>query len=340
MTQSMKLFDDIERDKLPDCGEVPKSSFKLLNDYDAWEDAPDLRSKCELWFEHFPAEHRKDIRNRFRSTNNQQHDGAFFELFLHELLIRLGCGVEVNPNVSGKTPDFRVSHGGQSIYIEATAVGRDSGSLSLSSNEQDVIDKLNKLKSSHFCIGVAMEGDLSTTLSRNRVTSPFQALLKDHDPGEVQRSIDKYGLHEAPSERIECGNWTLTGWLAPISPENRSADSLRCIVEYPYRAEPVDPVTSVREALKEKARKYSQLDAPLVLAVNARNPYSLLPGSDTAVLWGDQVLLLGNKSDSTSRYARKQNGFWLSSKGNGPSAVLMFKNVDLLNHMAMCLRAL
>jgi hypothetical protein len=48
---------------------------------------------------------------------------AFFELFLHELLLRLGCNVEVHPDPgtgSSRRPDFLVTDpDGQQFFLEA-----------------------------------------------------------------------------------------------------------------------------------------------------------------------------------------------------------------------------
>ncbi len=105
---------------------------------------------------------------------------------------------------------------GEALYVEATTAGQTSNPFYRNRNEQDVIDELNlSLSSPHFFIGVDMEGTLKRTLGRGWVPSKFKKLLDAHDPKDVQSLIDKCGLYAAPSERIECGDWTLTGWLVP-----------------------------------------------------------------------------------------------------------------------------
>src|SRR6266508_6440058 len=67
-----------------------------------------IRQELELWYAHYP-DGTNDLRSRFRSADDVQHQAAFFELFLHELLLRLGCTVEIHPAVPGtsKRPEFR-----------------------------------------------------------------------------------------------------------------------------------------------------------------------------------------------------------------------------------------
>jgi hypothetical protein len=332
MVGLMKLFDDKEQDRGTGNVQTPKSSFAFVNDDDPWTDTPDIRRKCESWFEHIPPKHRPHLRSSFRSARDSQHNAAFFELFLHEMFIQLGCHVEMEPNVSGQTPDFRVSQDGKTIYVEATTVGQTSNPFYRSRNEQDVIDELNlSLSSPHFFIGVDMEGTLKRTLGRGWVPSKFKKLLDAHDPKDVQSLIDKGGLYAAPSERIECGDWTLTGWLVPALEDIQCRVSERPIVIEPYRARFLDPISSVRRALYIKAKKYSRLEAPLAIAVNALNPFYSPLECDSDVLWGNRSILSEIGPNARTQYVRQPNGFWSSKNNGGTAAVLMFKHTDMLN---------
>ena len=326
----MKLFDEMDRQRTSGKVRGPKPAFDFVN-HNPWRDTSDIRRTCESWFQRYPVEHQAELRERFRSRDDDQHSGAFFELLLHELFLRLGCSVDVNPNLSGLTPDFRVTQGGESIYVEATAVGRQSDPFFRNHNELDVIDKLNGLSSPNFYIGVDMEGHLKKMLSRGYVTGRFKRLLEAHDSKEVQGLIDQLGRQGAPSEKIECGDWTLTGHLVPRSQDRPFGDSARPIVMDGYAAKRVDPVTSVREALREKASTYRSLKIPLVIAVNAINPFYAPPESDIDVLWGDLRVSYGREPDSPLQYTRRLNGFWSPGHTGEADAVLICKHADMLN---------
>lgn len=337
MTKS--LFDNIKRSPL--CFEnMPESSFQCLNQFD-WPDGVRIRRSLETWFKRFPVSEQKDLRGKFRSDNNQHHEGAFFELFLHELITRLGFATTVHPVIAGAEthPDFLICHEGRSLYLEATTVGKRSGPFTRSPNEQGVIDNLNTLCSPYFYIGVHMEGELKRTLRRKDVTRPFENLLVAHDPVDVQRLFEEKGMHSTPSERIECGDWSLEGWLYPISPESLEKGYRRQdIVIEPYRATWTDSVTPVRKALTKKAGHYGKLNLPLAVAVNTRDGFYNGRDNDMDVLFGKQQHLYSEENpDLPPEIVREPDGVW--PRHSKIDAVMIFQKVDLWNlqNASVCL---
>ena len=290
------------------------------------------RNRFESWFKGFPHEHQKDLRERFQSDDEQNHEGAFFELFLHELLTRLGFSLKVHPEITGTSarPDFLVCHDNQRFYLEATVTGQEAGPFTRNRNEQDVINNLNTLTSPHFYITIHIEGKLSRTLSKKEVVRPFEELLDAHDPDEVQRLMDERGRNSAPSQKIECGDWCLEGWLRPISPEKRNRDSTRRLILGDNCAALTDCAGPVRKALKRKAQKYRNLDAPLVIAVHTRDLFYNGRDHDMDVLFGDEQLLYSKeRPESRPELVRKPNGIW--SQDSRIDAVLSFQRIDLWN---------
>ena len=333
------LFDDIERGPL--CIEnLPQSSFQCLNQFD-WADGVHIRRNLETWFKRFPHSAQKDLQGRFQSKDNHQHEGAFFELFLHELLTRLGFAIDVHPVIADVDthPDFLICHEGRSLYLEATTVGQRSGPFTRSPNEQNVIDSLNTLCSPHFYIGVHMKGELKKTLREKDVTRPFKELVVAHDPVDVQRLFEEKGMYATPSERIECGNWSLEGWLYPISPESREKGRGRQqIVIEPYRATWTDSVTPVRKALRKKASHYGKLDLPLIVAVNARDIFYNGRDNNLDVLFGKQQLLYSVENpDLPPQMDRESDGIW--PRYSKIDAVMAFQKVDMWNvqNASVCL---
>ena len=309
------LFDDIERSELK--SDTPSESlFRVMNHYD-WPGATRIRNRFESWFKKFPFAHQKDLRGRFRSDIDQNHEGAFFELFLHELLTRLGFSLKVHPEITGAStrPDFLVCHDDQRFYLEATVTGQEAGPFTRNQNEKDVINNLNTLTSPHFYITIHIEGKLSRTLSKKEVICPL---------------IDERGRNAAPSQKIEFGDWCLEGWLRPISPEKRKRDSTRRLILGDNRAVPTDCAGPVRKALQKKAQKYRNLDAPLVVAVHTRDLFYNGQDHDMEVLFGEGQLLYSKEHpELPSEFDRKPNGVW--SHDSRIDAVLSFQRVDLWN---------
>ena len=162
----MKLFEGIVRSYTgyPDYGE---SAYDFLN-RSALPERSRIRKLLESWFSKIDAGSQRDIQARFQRPEEYTHEGALFELLLHELLTDLGFALTFHPEIEGtsKRPDFLICRGSQKLYLEATVVGDRSGPFTRSANEQDVVNKLNSLTSSDFYLGVHMEGDLSRTLGK------------------------------------------------------------------------------------------------------------------------------------------------------------------------------
>jgi hypothetical protein len=64
---------------------------------------------------------------RLRDDDERQHLPAWWELCTFTLFDRLGYRVEVHPELLGskKNPDFLVSKGSSSMYVEAALVFND-----------------------------------------------------------------------------------------------------------------------------------------------------------------------------------------------------------------------
>ena len=326
----VKLFDDTERSDFDD-PRPGESAFDYFN-RSALPGESQIRKLLESWFSKVDHTSQKDIRARFRRPEETAHEGALFELLLHELLTNLGFTLTLHPEIEGSRnrPDFLVRIGSQRFYLEATVVGDRSGPFTRSANEQDVINKLNSLTSNEFYLGVHMEGELSRTLGKNYVTRPFNELLKSHTREEVQRMIEEGGMYAAPSRKVEYGDWTLEGWLSPVSSESKRRNAYHEIVIEPFRASRTDSASSVKNALLVKGDRYGELDGPMVVAVNPRDEFYSYHNSDMDVLFGTKQLVYSTQSsDSQPQLVRKSDGVW--PRRNSLDAVMRFMKVDLWN---------
>ena len=332
ITEPTLLFDNIGRSELKS-DSPSESMFRDINHYD-WPGATDIRNTLESWFENYPLQHRTDLRERFRSDDDQNHEGAFFELFLYELLTRLGFSLEVHPEIAGSRarPDFLASRDHRRFYLEATVSGQRSGPFTRNRYEEDVIDKLNTLTHSKFGITVHMEGTLSRTLSRKIVIRPFKELLDSHDPYDVQREIDKHGSNAAPSRKVQCGKWNLEGWLRPILPIDPTRQPTRRFVIGHHLGRFTDCATPVRSTIRAKVRKYRKLDEPFVLAVKTRGMFYNARQHDLEVLFGNEQLIYSKDNlDATPRLGREPYGVWSLGRASQMDAFLCVQKVDMWN---------
>ena len=314
------------------------SKFEFLNSDWEWTDNSAFRDRCEAWFQRIPEGKHASLRGKFRSKDDAQHNGAFFELFLHELFTVLGCGVEFEPSIGDKTPDFLLTSVEASTIVEATVAGHSSNPFDLGPNEQRVLDYLDTLTSPHFYILYDVENAPNNTLqwttpSAKYVTHKIKKLLADNDPMDVRKIVENFGRKAAPSQKLEWRDGTMTVWLSPKPADSGPENEHQGIVLSRMNAERIDPFSSVREALTDKAGTYSNLGVPLIVAVNAANPFFSLDGHALNVLWGDLSAQYGTGTREQLRYVRQPNGFWdkQGRRSSNIAGVLFLRNADVQN---------
>ena len=102
------MFEDIVREESRPA-DVVKLSFDCLNG-SGWSNCKGIRQLLRQWCDDIPSEVQRELRSCFRTKNGRQHFAAFFELYLYELLSKLGFGLEFHPHIEekGTRPDFKI----------------------------------------------------------------------------------------------------------------------------------------------------------------------------------------------------------------------------------------
>lgn len=166
----MKLFDDFVRSYESPAG-YGEFDFEYLN-RSANEPIRKIRDVLEDWFSRYPPAERSELRQRFRSHDEHNHTSSFFELWLHELLLHLGCSIKVHPTLPGtaKRVDFFVeSPQGNDFYLEAICVTGESEEQSKSQARLNTLyDSLNYLDSPDFFIHLDVSGAPRSRFQRQR----------------------------------------------------------------------------------------------------------------------------------------------------------------------------
>jgi hypothetical protein len=195
------LFDTVVRnDTAPAPNTEPE--FGYLN-RSARPVASTIREFLETWFSHYSPTGQEDLRQRFRSPINAQHRAAFFELFLHEVLLRLGYGVELHPqlrNGADKRPDFVItSHHQSQFYLEATLATAESiTETGAQARMNSVLDAINNtLDSPNFFINTKQRGAPRTQASVKKIVSFLEEQLRKLDPDEIAELLAQSNTFQA-----------------------------------------------------------------------------------------------------------------------------------------------
>ena len=325
----MRLFDDIQREPATSMSNL-YSAFVAVNQ-DGSPGEQDRRDKLESWFQKFPSDWQNDLRGRFTSVLPDAHEGAFFELFLHEILTNLGFKVEVHPTLpnSDDRPDFLVCDESKCFYLEATTTGRRSGPFTLTNTEQEVIEELEKLTSSDFNLLIEITGELSHSRRKAPLRSKFKKLLlQGHDPDEVKATVDSCGRDAAPSAQYETDGWRIQAWLSPISCPARIRCQTRRIKVSFKRARRTNSIDPVRNKLKDKGKNYGDPQLPLVIAVYTRDMFYNGRQHDMEVLFGNERILY---VDDVPQLDCEPNGVWSMGHGTGIGAFFSVQKADIWN---------
>jgi hypothetical protein len=211
-----------------------------------------------------------DIVGRFRSKQDSQFYAAFWELYLHELHVRLGYDVSVHPaSDRGTRPDFMLSRGGQVAYLEAVMPTPPSGEPSQPGSVRTVLEYVEGAHDPDFFLKLRFVIAGEQTPGKGEVVSAVQGWLSSLDWREWWRG----GLSPEipyPEAELPIRGWLLGLRALPRAPDLRGdrGEHSRMIGMYPTVTGVVESVAeAIKPRLDEKSNKYGDLDAPYIIAV-------------------------------------------------------------------------
>jgi hypothetical protein len=296
-----------------------------------------VRNLIEDWFSRLCPDAQADVRGRLRSKDDRQFRGAFFELYLHECLLRMGYRVTCHPVLEGTTrrPDLLAEKDGRSIYIEARSASAGDVSVGAAARINTVYQSLDRLDSPNFSLWIEIvrqgPGPLRTKPLRGRLERWLRGLDPDNCTlGERRDDLPFYRYEEKP-EGNDVG-WIIEFWAIPRSPKARGRVGARSLGVFDGgNATWIHDEDGILGALSDKGAAYGSLDAPFIVAV-ASSSMSLDDHDVLNALYGTEVLQISAAADGTEShaYVREANGYWYAGdhwEHRGVSAVLVVKQL-------------
>ena len=271
-------------------------------------DEGQINKLIQEWLSRYPTGRRSQLEQQIQ--NPEKELDALTELWVYETMSRLGLSIEVNPLVTVKpgsdprTPDFRVSDGKTKCYVEVTHLRHEPADTTRKLESQ-ITDFLRSIKNSAFYAVLRSEGTLSSMPRKKTIIKPVTDLLASCNPDEVRRT------GHLPSCVIRHQNWRMSVTLHPRV--NPGSPTDRLSVAPPGWTKGVDDVRRFREKLIAKSKRYPNLDAPLIIAINA--PDLIRPDDSEevllALLGSEHISYVKDHPEIPSRLVRKGDGLWL-----------------------------
>ncbi len=283
--------------------------------------------QLERLFSHYSTEHAESLRRDFRSRLPGRHYAAWWELYLHELFLRLGYEITIHPAIEGteRKPDFGLRRDGSELLVEASVVfsGISGSGEETGAAPGWMLAAFEAIENPNFFVSIheiTARGDKQ--LKRAEIASPTEEWLADLDPDQVTSEYEEEGRF--PALRIERRGWEIELEAWPVKPEARGRPGHRVLGAGPAMGGAVDDIGQLESKLKVKAGRYGRPKVPYVIAVLALSGF--MERIDIAqALFGREAIVISDPGDA-GRLIRQRNGFWF--RGSRPintrvSAVLM-----------------
>lgn len=308
----MQLFDRIDRHD-DSHQRHAESLFEYIN-RSARPDHARMREVLEAWFARYPeGTDARRLRGDLRSRPDSQYRSACFELCMHELLLRLGCSVEVHPQVPGtpRHPEFAVvASSGERFFLEAVVATCET-KLDAGRNRRAhrLWDALDGIDSRDFWIGVAELIPGPADLPQKWVTSLVVQWLASLDAEWVDECLESGDIGSLPRWVCKHRAWYIDVYPVP-KPAALAGVRTRAIVAGGWEqcGRYMMARREITKTVVRKADSYGDLHLPYVIAVNT--PGLSLPSLEVeAGLYG-QKLDYGEVAPGQRRFARILDGAW------------------------------
>lgn len=264
----------------------------------------EVRNRLNFWFQKYPDDQKIWLKNRFI---NEDFGSAFFELYVHQKFFERGYSTSahtLDPK-TGLTPDFLITKGDDSFYVEATTTREASEKADYEKRRNIIKERLDRLKQDKLWLCIK---ELNLHTCRTFKTTQLEKALLEH--------IEKYAgvpegawipefVHEDDEIDLRLGFLKING--------NGPGPYQRIGIDSSFDATWGDNSRSIRKAILNKAKKYRKLDYPLIIALNVQGPTGVDEEAVNSALYGELVLQFNKDDIQQSRWARKPNGLL-----NGP----------------------
>ncbi|AYN40588.1 hypothetical protein D9753_18725 [Streptomyces dangxiongensis] len=276
------------------------------------------------WWSHFPPDAQPSLRSRLRDRNsNANVFSAFWELYLHEMLLGSGCTVEIEQQIGtgGKNPDFLVTRDDEQFIVEAIWANQHLDATGSSSLPPQVADAIDRIPSPNFYVSYKVDSIGSTTPPQKRLKSELTGWLANLDPDLVTAEYEQ--KVPLPRHTWQEADWRLSFEAIPRSPGRRGDPASRTIGFHPS-VWVADDSKRLLKAVRKKGGRYGDLALPFIVAVGNSAVFPEDEDIESA-LYGTSVEY-AHRTGST--FGRNPDGYWTAAQEQAHSRVSGVLTVD------------
>jgi len=315
MTKERKeLFDGVNP-TYPGLSNHSESTFSFLN-RSSRPASCRVRSTLEEWFQRYPSEHRFELSRRFQTDFLV----GFFELLLHELLIRFNHKIQIHPLISSartKRPDFRATdEAGNPLFLEA-AVVTDESREERAQNKllATLFDQINRLKvPDYFLRIIEIRNPALKQPSGKKLSQFISKCIEGLNYDDVQAILQLGAIDQLPTWTYKEEQLEIEFGVIPVSSENRGKLDHRFIGAYPAQARWCRTDEAIRTRIAKKGSKYGQLGAPYLVALNCMSMWGADRVDEMQALFGTEEFVFADLK-KPPQCRRKPDGVWFGPKG-------------------------
>ena len=249
----------------------------------------------------------------------------WFECFSGELLKKLGCRLEKEPNVGRSRPDYlATTPDNYEFYVEATVA--EHRPFSNKPTEADVCDKLNAMCSNPYPYGFIAyaRGELYQNLSVHKL-KPIKKWVEELSTVEL-RPAEKTFTFPSGTPPKTTENFS-TEWVLKIMAEPRS-DAYRgvpsALLAGTARVDFVDSSLPLLRVARAKVRQHKCIAGPLLLALNDMGDIPSQRLDVALALFGWAQEAGAGRIRITRSCGRRMRSLWGTGENSTISAVLLF----------------
>ena len=281
------------------------------------------RSRLNNWLRYWNFEE-TDILKRLSSPIDNQRKGAIAEIYANALFQFLGWTVKRNDSNSNseKFPDFLISKGGQSFYLEVTHIESEANNPEIK-NWEIILKTINEIENENFFIYLNCDKWNNQTPSLNQIKAYAINYLSKFQYDFVP---DKIIFPNPLSEKFEISGWSFEIGLIKKKHRGKS-QGLVALSQKPQTIYITDQ-EDLKTKIERKRKRYGNLNFPYLLMIVED---TFMGRSDTfhreGALYGSLALRIN--TNGSSETVRLDDGVWNREKQDEYlSAVLLLSRLD------------